>query len=130
MSEFVSVTEPRPKVVFVVDDEEMIASTLSIILNKAGYDAHAFFNGQEAVDSLDRVQPDLLIADVIMPGINGIEAAIITRSKLPKCQILLLSGQVNTMDLLERAREQGHEFEILAKPIHPADLIEKIRSLP
>jgi CheY-like chemotaxis protein len=130
MSEFVSVTEPRPKVVFVVDDEEMIASTLSIILNKAGYDAHAFFNGQEAVDSLDRVQPDLLIADVIMPGINGIEAAIITRSKLPRCQILLLSGQVNTMHLLERAREQGHEFEILAKPIHPADLIEKIRSLP
>jgi CheY-like chemotaxis protein len=59
---------------------------------------------------------------------NGIEAAIITRTKLPKCKILLLSGQVATMDLLETARAQGHEFEILAKPVHPADLLEKIRT--
>jgi CheY-like chemotaxis protein len=128
MCEFVSASEPKPKLVFVVDDEQVIATTLAIILNKAGFDAHALFSGQEAVDSFDKLRPDFLIMDVIMPGMNGIEAAIITRTKLPKCKILLLSGQVATMDLLETARAQGHEFEILAKPVHPADLLEKIRT--
>src|ERR1700755_1232519 len=69
----------------------------------------------------------MLISDVIMTGMTGSEAAIITRSKLPKCKILLFSGQAATADLLEKARAQGHEFEILAKPVHPTDLLAKLR---
>ena len=46
----------------------------------------------------------MLISDVIMTGMTGIEAAIITRSRLPKCKILLFSGQAATADLLEKAR--------------------------
>ena len=47
---------------------------------------------------------------------------------LPNCKILLISGQAATADLLERARAQGHEFEILAKPVHPTDLLAKLRA--
>jgi CheY-like chemotaxis protein len=68
----------------VVDDEHVIATTLATILNYAGFDARAMFSGQEAVDASDSLQPDLLITDVVMTGMNGIEAAILTRSKLPK----------------------------------------------
>ncbi len=68
----------------------------------------------------------MLISDVIMTGMTGIEAAIQTRAKLPNCKILLFSGQAATADLLERARAQGHEFEILAKPVHPTDLLAKL----
>jgi len=53
--------------------------------------------------------------------------AIETRKKLPKCKVLLFSGQAATADLLERARAQGHEFDILAKPVHPTDLLAKLR---
>ena len=67
------------------------------------------------------------ISDVIMTGITGIEAAIEIRNKAPKCKILLFSGQAATADLLEKARAQGHEFEILAKPVHPTDLLAKLR---
>jgi CheY-like chemotaxis protein len=130
MSEAISAPALQPKVAFVVDDEQIIASTLAIILNQAGFVAHAFFSGQDAVDSLDKLQPDLLITDVVMPGMTGIEAAIITRTKLPNCKILLFSGQAATMDMMETAHEQGHYFEILAKPVHPTDLLEKIRSQP
>lgn len=119
-------TAPKLKVL-VADDEQVIANTLAIILNQAGFEARAVFSGEKAVESLDSFQPDMLISDVIMTGMTGIEAAIITRAKLPKCKILLFSGQAATADLLEKAREQGHEFEILAKPVHPTDLLAKLR---
>jgi CheY-like chemotaxis protein len=127
MPDTTSSTTPKLKVL-VADDEQVIANTLAIILNQAGFDARAVFSGEKAVESLDIFQPDMLISDVIMTGMTGIEAAIITRAKLPKCKILLFSGQAATADLLEKAREQGHEFEILAKPVHPTDLLAKLRS--
>ena len=116
------------KVVFVIDDERVIATTLGIILNNAGFEVHVFFSGEEAVESLDKLRPDLLITDVVMQGMSGIEAAIITRTKLPNCKILLFSGQAVTADLLESAQAQGHEFDILAKPVHPTVLLEKLLS--
>lgn len=126
MAEPTSTTTPKPKVL-VADDEQVIANTLAIILNQAGFDARAVFSGEKAVELLDSFQPDMLISDVIMTGMTGIEAAIITRNRLPKCKILLFSGQAATADLLEKARAQGHEFEILAKPVHPTDLLAKLR---
>ena len=116
----------RPKVL-VVDDEQIIADTLAKILELNGYDASAVYTGTSAVDTARTTQPDLIISDVIMPDMNGIEAAIRIREFLPDCKILLFSGQAATADLLESARVKGHEFEILAKPVHPADLLAKLK---
>ena len=112
--------------VLVVDDEELIANTLAIILNNAGFEARAVFSGEQAVELIESFQPEMLITDVVMRGMTGIEAAIATRNKLPKCNILLFSGQAVTADLLQEARSQGHEFEILAKPVHPSELLAKL----
>ncbi len=116
----------KPRVL-VVDDERVIADTLAIILNQHGYEATAVYTGTAAVEQARIVHPDLVISDVIMPDMNGIEAAINIRKFLPTCKILLFSGQAATADLLESARAQGHEFEILAKPVHPQDLLSKLR---
>jgi CheY-like chemotaxis protein len=116
----------KPKVL-VVDDERVIADTLAIILNKAGFDASAVYTGTGAVERARSDRPDLIISDVIMPDMNGIEAAINIRAFLPSCKILLFSGQAATADLLESARAKGHDFEILAKPVHPQDLLAKLR---
>jgi CheY-like chemotaxis protein len=118
-------TKPKRRVL-VVDDEQVIADTLSIILNKAGFEASPVYTGTAAVESARTIQPDLIISDVIMPDMNGIEAAIQIRAFLPGCKILLFSGQAATADLLESARAKGHEFEILAKPVHPQDLLAKL----
>ena len=126
MPEAATTTTSKPRVL-VADDEQVIANTLAIILNQAGFEARAVFSGEKAVEALETFQPDMLISDVIMTGMTGIEAAIITRTRMPHCKILLFSGQAATADLLEKARTQGHEFEILAKPVHPTDLLAKLR---
>jgi CheY-like chemotaxis protein len=113
--------------VLVVDDERVIADTLATILNQNGFDASAVYTGTAAVDSARSSHPDLVISDVIMQDMNGIEAAIRIRQMLPACKILLFSGQAATADLLEKARAQGHQFEILAKPVHPQDLLAKLK---
>jgi CheY-like chemotaxis protein len=116
----------KPKVL-VADDERVIADTLTIILNQSGFDAQAVYSGEKAVEVARTLQPNMLICDVIMQDMNGIDAAIHIREMLPSCKILLFSGQAATADLLERARTQGHNFEILAKPVHPQDLLARLR---
>ncbi len=118
---------PSKRKVLVADDEQVIANTLAVILNQAGFEARAVYSGEDAIAALDGFQPDMLITDVIMTGMNGIEAAIAVRARLPQCKVLLFSGQAATASLLEKARHEGHEFEILAKPIHPTDLLAKLR---
>ncbi len=117
----------KPKVL-VADDERVIADTLAIILNQSGFQATAVYSGEKAVETARTLQPDMVISDVIMTDLNGIDAAIRIRGMLPTCKILLFSGQAATADLLDRARVQGHEFEILAKPVHPQDLLARLRS--
>jgi CheY-like chemotaxis protein len=115
----------KPKVL-IADDEEIIASTLAMILNRAGFDARAVHSGEKAVEVAPSFKPDMLISDVIMPGITGIEAAIQVRAELPSCKVLLFSGQAATTNLLDKARTDGYEFEILIKPVHP-DLLARMR---
>lgn len=114
--------------VLIVDDERVIADTLVIILNRSGFDATAVYSGERAVEAAQEMRPDMMISDVIMADMNGIDAAIKIRGMLPACKVLLFSGQAATADLLEKARTQGYEFEILAKPVHPQDLLARLRA--
>jgi DNA-binding response OmpR family regulator len=117
----------KPRVL-VADDERVIADTLAMILNQSGFQARVAYTGEKALELAAEFQPEMLISDVIMAGLNGIDAAIKIREVLPKIKILLFSGQAATADLLEKARAQGYEFEILAKPVHPQDLLARLRS--
>lgn len=119
-------THVKPKVL-VVDDERVIADTLAMILNQSGFEARPVYSGEKAVELAAEFQPDMLISDVIMADLNGIDAAIRIRALRPTIKILLFSGQAATADLLEKARSQGYEFEILAKPVHPQDLLSRLR---
>src|ERR1035438_7839343 len=117
----------KPRVL-VADDEPVIADTLAMILNQSGFEARAVYSGEKALEMAPTFEPDMLISDVIMAPLNGIDAAIQIRALLPKIKILLFSGQAATADLLEKARTQGYEFEILAKPVHPQDLLSRLRA--
>ena len=116
----------KPKVL-VADDEPVIADTLAMTLNQSGFEARAAYSGERAIELAKAFEPEMLISDVIMANLNGIDAAIRIQALLPGIKILLFSGQAATADLLEKARARGYEFEILAKPVHPQDLLRKLR---
>jgi CheY-like chemotaxis protein len=113
--------------VIVIDDETRISSTLVEILRGEGFEAVAASTGEEALGLARDFRPDVVLSDVIIPGLNGVEVGIQLRSMFPKCRVILFSGQAATLDLLKDARARGHEFEILAKPIKPAALLSIIR---
>jgi DNA-binding response OmpR family regulator len=116
--------------VFVVDDEPTIASTTAAILQLEGYEARSFVNALEALEAARTSgPPDLIIADVVMPVLSGIDLAVRLKEESLTCKVLLLSGQPMTGDLLEAARQRGHDFEVLAKPIHPTSLLARIRGV-
>ena len=117
---------PAPRIL-VVDDEKVIADTIVQILNKNGFIAEAAYGGEEAIDKAKRACPELVLSDVLMPEIDGVEAAIAIRERCPDTRIILFSGQAATVEILARAREHGHTFELLPKPIHPTQLIKHLR---
>jgi len=117
------------KRIFVVDDEKRIADTLAVILRQRGYDVSAFYDAHTALAQAEMSVPELIISDVIMPGMSGVDMAVLVRERYPTCKILLLSGNVGTLDLLELVRQRGHDFELLAKPIYPGDLLEKVATV-
>jgi CheY-like chemotaxis protein len=128
------IDQPRPvarPTILVVDDEAVIADTLGMILEANGYRVNIAYDGISALKLSRTVPPDLLLTDVSMPGMSGLELAIDIQRSLPNCKVLLFSGQASTSDLLGAARLAGHEFTILAKPLHPTELLRRLsESLP
>jgi FixJ family two-component response regulator len=115
--------------VYVVDDEEVIATTLAMILNGSGFEAVAFTQPLEALRAAEVRCPAFLITDVAMPVLNGIDLAIQFKAIYPQCRVLLFSGALSTSARIEGAREKGFEFSILAKPVHPNELLSKLKQL-
>ncbi len=119
----------RKQRILVVDDEQLIAESLRDILTRAGFDTVCALSGAEAIELAEEICPDIVISDVIMPDLDGVQTAIRLRRACPDARILLFSGQSATSDLLQRARAEGHTFDLLPKPIHPARLIAALRKL-
>ncbi|HTU50098.1 MAG TPA: response regulator [Acidobacteriaceae bacterium] len=117
---------PRNPVVLVVDDEVVIADTLATILAQHGIAAMTAYNGFDALEIARVIPPDLLLADVVMPGMSGIDVAISIKKDIPDCAILLFSGQAATRSLLAKAGKAWCDFEVLLKPIHPEKLVKLI----
>lgn len=115
--------------ILIVDDEAAIADTLALIFRSQMYKAEVAYSGETAIEIIAEWRPDLAIIDVILPGMNGIDLAIAIRSNYPACHVVLFSGHANTAMLLEEAGKKGHQFEVLAKPVHPNVMLERAADL-
>ncbi len=117
----------RPKVL-IADDERLIADTLAMILNQSGFEARAVYTGIEAISLATQFRPDILISDVWMADISGVDAAIEICSLLPQTHVFLLSGRTPEEDAMASVRAKNLKFEVLIKPVRPPDLLEKLRA--
>jgi CheY-like chemotaxis protein len=115
------------KRILVIDDEVNIADSLTEILSDHGYEALACYSGQAAIELARRLCPNLVISDVVMPTLNGVDTVLAIREICPLARIILFSGQAGTADILREARAAGHQFEFFPKPIHPEQLLKKLR---
>ena len=115
--------------IFVIDDEISIADSLAEILNDCGYDARALYSGHAAIALAQYICPDIVVSDVVMPSLNGVETALAIKQICPKTRVILFSGQASTSDILKKARSDGHDFDMLPKPIHPDELLQRLAEL-
>ena len=122
--------EERRRTVLIVDDEHLIADTLAEILNGSNFVAVALYDGASALEWVRGTSIDILITDVVMPEMNGIELAKSIKSICPKTRIVLLSGQAQTRDLMQQAGHEGYLFELWHKPMHPDDLLKRLKQDP
>jgi DNA-binding NtrC family response regulator len=112
--------------ILIVDDERMIADTLSVIFRRAGYETYTAYNGRLGLDAARMLAPELVLSDVVMPELDGVSMAIQIRRTQPEVRIILFSGQAGTLDLLRGAEEIGFHFDLLQKPIHPEEIIRQV----
>lgn len=115
--------------ILVVDDERPIASTLAKILKGRGYETAIAYSGEEAIEKACSFHPDCIVSDVVMGKMNGIDAATEILRTLPECKVLFVSGNAGYGTLLEEARAEGHDFDILLKPVPPAELLVRIAQI-
>jgi CheY-like chemotaxis protein len=125
-----STSNKKPLLVLVADDEPLIRMTIVEILRREGYDAVAACDGEEAVECARKTKPDIFLADIAMPGMNGVDAAKKIRESFPETRVICFSGHASAPHLLNETREQGYDFEFLSKPIKPQLLIRVIRANP
>lgn len=112
--------------VLVVDDDRNIAETLAALLRLHEFDARPAYSGKSAVQLAARFEPEVLITDVVMPGMNGVETASHIRSLFPQCKVLLITGRSAAADLVLKTHALNDGFELLAKPVHPRDILVRL----
>ncbi len=107
----------RAKKILLVDDEEGLALLLSFMLQKDGYEVAVANDGEQAIEKLKTFEPDVIVSDVVMPNLDGIEMfkQIRANPKTANIPVIFISG-FQDQQVLERARKIG-VFGILHKPV-------------
>ncbi|MBP1465070.1 response regulator transcription factor [Candidatus Chloroploca sp. M-50] len=112
--------------ILVVDDEQNIRLTLSTLLSRAGYIVTVAASGEEAVAMFERQQFDLMLVDLQMPGINGIQVVEALRQRSNDTVVIILTGHGS----LETAIEGLHQgiFDYMLKTSDPGQIIERVKA--
>ena len=116
---------PRERIL-VVDDETNIVSSLKEILSDEGYDVSVTEDGLNALDMIQSDPPDLLLLDVWLPGMDGIEVLKTVKTYHPEIEVLVMSGH-GTIDTAVKATKLG-AFDFIEKPFSMDSLTQSVKS--
>lgn len=115
------------KKILIVDDEQIFCKALSKFLAKKGYDSLVAYEGQRALEQIQKEKPDLITLDIRMPGINGYEVLTQVKvlEKAPKIVVVSAIDRPNMEEYLERAGADA----VLHKPVDLDELVRVIQKL-
>src|ERR1700722_10589898 len=113
----------KPLKVLVVDDEKTIADSLAAILRLSGYEAERVYSAEAALPWCSDNLPNVVLTDVVMGSMDGVQLAIHLSHYMPDCKVLLMSGHALAPSLVGIGATQGYSFPILAKPVHPREIL-------
>ena len=111
--------------ILVVDDERAILDTVEILLRGEGFDATVAQSGREALDRFDEIAPDIVVTDIRMPGVTGLDLLEAVRERDPEIPVILMTAQASLQSAV-KAVNQG-AFYYLQKPFSNAELVALCR---
>jgi CheY-like chemotaxis protein len=116
--------------ILVIDDDAVLRRVITLALERAGHTVLLCENGRKAIDYLARAHADLLITDIVMPEMDGVETVRAARRLRPLLPILAISGggSFDPQDYLGIAQAFG-AGAVLPKPFRPADLLDKVMEM-
>lgn len=114
-------------VVLVVEDEEIVRRLLVVVLSSAGYRALEAGDGREALAILDEEEVDLVVTDLVLPGMGGLEMADRLARAAQDIPILVMSGYSTAS--FEQDETRAKQLPYLRKPFTPDELLQKVRAL-
>ena len=116
--------------ILIIDDDAAVSRTLSLILTRAGYRVSTVTGGRKGLELLSQESFDLVLTDIIMPELDGIEAIRRIRTDHPGLRIIAMSGggQIDKADFLHMAEALGAD-RVLEKPVRSERLLELVGSV-
>jgi DNA-binding NtrC family response regulator len=114
--------------VLVIDDDRVLADTLAQILRLNGLQPIALYSGEEAIELVERLEPDIVLSDIRMSQVDGIEAAKRIRALHPECRVILFTAHPVSTSM--RRMIEGLDFELLQRPLHPDEVLTVLRNAP
>ena len=116
--------------ILIIDDDAAVSRTLSLILTRAGYQVSTVTSGRKGLELLSQGGFDLVLTDIIMPELDGIEAIRRIRTDHPDLRIIAMSGggQIDKADFLHMAEALGAD-RVLEKPVRSERLLELVGSV-
>lgn len=113
--------------ILIVDDEQDFASTLAERLRLRSYDVHVVISQNETIALVDKIKPDVVLLDLNLSGVSGIEILMTLRNVYPEVEVILLTGHMNLASTIEGLRLDS--FHYIFKPFDIQELIEKINTV-
>ena len=118
-----------PKKILIVDDEPSIVAPLQFLMERSGYQVTVAGSGEEALEAIDRVHPDLVLLDVMLPGLSGFDVCRMIRERgdLADVRVILVTALGRKVNMAKGMALGADDY--IVKPFANKELIAKVKKL-
>jgi DNA-binding NtrC family response regulator len=111
--------------ILIIDDDRQLSISFTKILTQEGYETTAAFNGQQGIEQAERLQPDLVILDIRLPDMSGIEVFEIVHERFPKLPVIMITAFGNTETAIDAIQKGAYDF--IYKPFDVPEMLELVK---